>query len=209
MSQKGREDKAVDVIVIGGGPGGYVAAMKLAMNGKKTILVERDQTGGTCLNRGCIPTKALMHCSEVLETVKNSERNGILVDSWHVDTRKVDDYKKEVVRKLSGGVAWLLEKRGVQVIKGVAEFTGEKQLKITLPDGRVQELSAPAFIIATGSESLIPPIRGIDGKNVMTSTEALPSFSFNSDHNSLYILQYPQPRLPDYNLVCHIPPINV
>ncbi len=173
MSQKGREDKAVDVIVIGGGPGGYVAAMKLAMNGKKTILVERDQTGGTCLNRGCIPTKALMHCSEVLETVKNSERNGILVDSWHVDTRKVDDYKKDVVRKLSGGVAWLLEKRGVQVIKGVAEFTGEKQLKITLPDGRVQELSAPAFIIATGSESLIPPIRGIDGKNVMTSTEAL------------------------------------
>lgn len=173
MSQNKRVEKTADVIVVGGGPGGYVAAMKLAMNGKKTILVERDQAGGTCLNRGCIPTKALMHCSEVLETVKNSERNGILVDSWHVDARKVDHYKNEVVRKLSGGVAWLLEKRGVQALKGTAEFIAERELKVTLPDGREQKLSAPAVIIATGSESLLPPIEGIDGKNVMTSTDAL------------------------------------
>lgn len=173
MSQNRKEDRAADVIVIGGGPGGYVAAMKLALNGKKTILIERDRTGGTCLNRGCIPTKALMHCSEVLETVKNSERFGVLLDSWSVDTRKADEYKNEVVRKLSGGVAWLLEKRGVQVIKGNAEFTGERQIRVTLPDGGVQELSATVFIVATGSESLLPPIEGIDGKNVMTSTEAL------------------------------------
>ena len=135
MSQNRKEDRAADVIVIGGGPGGYVAAMKLALNGKKTILIERDRIGGTCLNRGCIPTKALMHCSEVLETVKNSKRFGVLLDSWSVDNRKADEYKNEVVRKLSGGVAWLLEKRGVQVIKGNAEFTGERQIRVTLPDG--------------------------------------------------------------------------
>ncbi len=173
MSQNRKEDGMAEVVVIGGGPGGYVAAMKLAMNGKKTILVERDQIGGTCLNRGCIPTKALMHCSEVLETIRHSERSGICVDSWHVDRQKVDAYKNEVVEKLSGGVAWLLKKRGVQVIRGTAVFTGERQLKITLPGGEEQYLSPQWVIIATGSESALPPIEGINGKHVMTSTEAL------------------------------------
>lgn len=168
-----RSKKDADVIVIGAGPGGYVAAMKLAMNGKKTILVERDKVGGTCLNRGCIPTKALIHCAEVLDTVKNSEKTGILVDSFSVDMKKVNAYKDSVVKKLTGGVSYLLNKRGVTVINGKAKFLGPKEIEVVLPDGKKQKLSADSFVIASGSQSAMPPIRGIDGKNVITSTEAL------------------------------------
>ena len=168
-----RLKKDADVIVIGAGPGGYVAAMKLAMNGKTVILVERDNVGGTCLNRGCIPTKALIHCGEVLDTVKNSEKAGISVDSCSVDIKKVNAYKDSVVKKLVDGVSYLLSKRGVNVINGTAKFVGEKQIEVITPDGKKQKLSADAFVIASGSKSAVPAIKGIDGKNVITSTEAL------------------------------------
>lgn len=162
-----------DVIVIGGGPGGYVAALKLAMNGKKTILIEKEQVGGTCLNRGCIPTKALIHCTEVLDAVKNSGTTGILIDEFHVDTGKMNDYKNSVVQKLVQGVSYLLSKRGVKVIQGTASFIGNHLIEVTQNDGKKQQLTAEDIVIATGSESSKIPIEGIDGKNVISSTEAL------------------------------------
>ncbi|MEA4854504.1 MAG: dihydrolipoyl dehydrogenase [Christensenella sp.] len=166
-------DQSADAIVIGGGPGGYVAALKLAMNGKKTILVERDKVGGTCLNRGCIPTKALLHSAEVLDTVKESAKSGIKVTGYTVDTKAVNDRKDGVVKQLVGGVEYLLSKRKVEVIRGEASFTGEKSLRIALTDGTSKDISADNIIIAAGSESSKIPIPGIDGKNVITSTEAL------------------------------------
>lgn len=162
-----------DVIVIGGGPGGYVAALKLAMNGKKTILIEKERVGGTCLNRGCIPTKALIHCTEVLDAVKNSSTTGILIDEFHVDTGKMNDYKNSVVQKLVQGVSYLLSKRGVKVIQGTASFIGNHLIEVTHSDGKKQQLAAEDIVIATGSESSKIPVEGIDGKNVISSTEAL------------------------------------
>ena len=162
-----------DVIVIGGGPGGYVAALKLAMNGKKSILIEKERVGGTCLNRGCIPTKALIHCTEVLDAVKNSSTTGILIDEFHVDTGKMNDYKNSVVQKLVQGVSYLLSKRGVKVIQGTASFIGNHLIEVTHSDGKKQQLAAEDIVIATGSESSKIPVEGIDGKNVISSTEAL------------------------------------
>lgn len=177
--------KTADVIVIGGGPGGYVAAIKLAMLGKKTVLVEKDTVGGTCLNRGCIPTKALLHSAQVLSTIKNSAAAGITVDGYRVDTGAVNERKNGVVKKLTGGVAFLLKSRGVEVIAGTASFAGEKTLRVTDGKGNVQEISAESIVIASGSESARIPIDGIDGKNVITSTGAL---DFTSLPKSMVII---------------------
>lgn len=164
---------AADAIVIGGGPGGYVAALKLAMNGKKTILIERDKVGGTCLNRGCIPTKALLHSAEVLDTVRDSAKNGISITGYTVDTKIVNERKDKVVAQLVGGVEYLLSKRKVEVLRGEASFTGQKSIRVAMTDGTSKEVSADNIIIAAGSESSMIPIPGIDGKNVITSTQAL------------------------------------
>ena len=163
----------VDVIVVGGGPGGYVAAIKLAMNGKKTVLVEKDSLGGTCLNRGCIPTKALLHCTEVLDLIKSGAQVGICPGAYSVDIEKVGAYKNSVVDKLVGGVSFLLEKKGVTVIKGNARFIGNKKIAVVKENGGEDIISAANIIIATGSKNATLPIDGIDGKNVISSTEAL------------------------------------
>ncbi len=162
-----------DVIVIGGGPGGYVAANKLGMLGKSVILVERDRVGGTCLNRGCIPTKALLQCSEVYDHAKHGEIWGVVANDMSVDTGKVDAFRQKIVNGLVRGVESLLRARKVKTITGEAHFTGPKTLEVKKADGSVQKLTAENIIIATGSRNVAPPIPGLDGKNVVTSTEAL------------------------------------
>ncbi len=167
------EEVNADAIVIGGGPGGYVAAIKLAMNGKKTVLVERNQVGGTCLNRGCIPAKALLHSAEVLNTVKNAAKCGVCVTDYKIDTQAVNERKDGIVRQLVGGVEYLLAKHKIEVVRGEASFIGPKNLRVVTEDGASRELSADNIVIAAGSESTVIPIPGSDGKNVVTSTQAL------------------------------------
>lgn len=161
-----------DVIVIGGGPGGYVCANKLGMLGKSVILVERDRVGGTCLNRGCIPTKALLQCCEVYDNARHGEVWGVVPGTVSVDLPRVDAFREKIVNGLVRGVEGLLKARKVKTVTGEAHFTGPKTLEVKTADG-VRTLTAEHIVIATGSKNVAPPIPGLDGKNVITSTEAL------------------------------------
>lgn len=157
-----------DVVVVGGGPAGYVAAIKAAMLGGKVAIVEADKFGGTCLNRGCIPTKTYMENVEVLETLKEFEKRGLGVKFEEQDVKKSVKYKKRVVKKLVAGVEGLLKSQGVTLFKTKA--TVKKANEVLLDDG--QTLSTENVIIATGSKPSVN-IKGIDSDLVLTSTEAL------------------------------------
>lgn len=162
-----------DLLVIGGGPGGYVAAIRGAQLGKKVILIEEDKIGGTCLNRGCIPTKALYKNAEVINTLNNINSFGITVSDYTVDMIKVQQRKQEIVDKLKTGIEQLLKGNNIEVIKGSASFTGNKNVEVKDLDGNKTNYTAENIIIATGSvdrEVLVP---GADLERVITSNEAL------------------------------------
>lgn len=146
-----------DVAIIGGGPGGYVTAIRLAQFKKKVILFEGKNLGGTCLNVGCIPSKAMLRISEVMSTIKEAEKFGITTNEVHVDYSKVKSYKDDVVKQLVNGVGYLLKKNGVKVINQfVTEIKGHD---IIYAENKV---SAENIILATGSQPFIPPIEGLD-----------------------------------------------
>lgn len=157
--------KIYDVAVIGGGPAGYVSAIKAAQLGGKVVLFEKDVVGGTCLNRGCIPTKTFVKTAEVIEQIKHAKDRGIINDpKTSVDMPAVVKYKNNVVKKLTGGVAGLLRSYGVDVVKGVAKMTGETKIECA---GQVYE--AKNTLLCGGSKAGIIPIPGVDNPNVLTS----------------------------------------
>ena len=163
------------VIVIGGGPGGYVAAIRAAQLGAKVTLIEKEHLGGTCLNIGCIPTKCLLHSAELVEDIKNQGKEiGVEVDNVTVNFPQVIKHKNDISAKLTGGVAGLLKMNKVKKIDGIATFTGPKQLEVTKPDGSKEAMTADAIIIATGSINAQPPIPGLkENPNCIDSTGAL------------------------------------
>ena len=162
-----------DVVVIGSGPGGYVAALRAAQLGKKTCVVERDALGGVCLNRGCIPTKALAHAAEVCTLARHGEQLGIQVGEVSVDFAKVQANKDAVVKKLTGGVGFLLKRAKVDVVMGTARLAERRKVAVALNDGGEEVLEADKIIIATGSEPARPKAIPFDGRRVMTSDGAL------------------------------------
>ena len=165
--------KNFDAVVIGAGPGGYVCAIRLAQLGKRTAIIEKDKVGGVCLNVGCIPSKALIYASSQYWKMKNeSEEMGITAKSVGFEPEKMQSWKEEVVKKLTGGVAQLLKMNKVEVIKGGAVFKDAKTLEVTGAGG-TETITAGAFVIATGSRVVeIPPLP-LNGKNIVDSTGAL------------------------------------
>ena len=163
------------VIVIGGGPGGYVAAIRAAQLGAKVTVVEKQYLGGTCLNVGCIPTKCLLHSAELVEDIKNQGKEiGVEVEGVKVNFPQVIAHKNEISKKLTSGVAGLLKMNKVKKIDGEASFIGEKKISVKKPDGSAEEMTADAIIVATGSVNSVPPIPGIkENPNCIDSTGAL------------------------------------
>ena len=159
-----------DLIVIGAGPGGYVAAIKAAKLGMKTAIIENRQVGGTCLNRGCIPTKAMIHAAEVFESAKTGEQFGIYADNVRFDYGKIVAYKEEVSGALRQGVEQLLGGNGVTVYQGLGVIQHDKTVVIVTEEGE-QVIGAKHILIATGSKPLILPIEGMDLPGVMTSDQ--------------------------------------
>jgi dihydrolipoamide dehydrogenase len=162
-----------DIIIIGGGPGGYVAAIRAAQLGASVTLIERDKIGGTCLNYGCVPTKTLYRNAEVLRTLSQGEEYGISIDNYSFDVDKIQARKTKVVKQLVEGIERLLAANKVEVISGSAEFIDNHTIKITGEDKTTTQLRSKNIIIATGSRALLPPIEGIDLEGVYTSKEML------------------------------------
>ena len=160
---------ANSVLVIGGGPGGYVAAIRAAQLGASVTLVERVKIGGTCLNRGCMPTKALLHSAEVYELATHSESIGILGRDVGVDWAKIQANRQSVSDRLTSGVAALMRANKIKLVEGDAEFIGDKTVKV----GN-ETLTADKVIIAVGSKPNMPPVPGLkESAAVLDSTGAL------------------------------------
>ena len=162
-----------DLVVIGSGPGGYVAALRAAQLGQKVAVVERDLVGGVCLNRGCIPTKALAHSAEVCALAKHADAVGINVSDVSVDFAAVMANKDAVVKKLTSGVAFLLKRAKVDVVMGTGRLAGAKKVAVALNDGGEQVIEADKIIIATGAEPARPKWISFDSPRVLTSDDAL------------------------------------
>lgn len=162
-----------DVVIIGSGPAGYVAAIKGAQLGAKVALIEKNKIGGTCLNRGCIPTKALYASAKVLASARTAGKFGIDLKDIGFDLAKAVARKNEVVNKLVSGVGQLLKGNNVEVFNGEAFLENSGQIRITRGDGVTAAILSKKIIITTGSEPANIPVFNIDGKNVLTSTEML------------------------------------
>lgn len=160
---------AYDAVVIGGGPAGYVAAIRVAQLGGKVALIEKDELGGTCLNRGCIPTKTYLHNTEIISEIKKANNRGIVVSSdIKVDMKKLQEYKYKAVKTLTSGVKTLLKSNDVDIIKGEGKVTKEGEVEVN-----GETLRCRKVILATGSVSATIPVEGIDSKRVLTSDDIL------------------------------------
>jgi dihydrolipoamide dehydrogenase len=170
------ETLRVDAIVIGAGPGGYVAGIRLGQLKKKALVVERDKPGGICLNVGCIPSKALINASKLFDKLRHGSDIGILAENLRVDMGKMQSWKQEVVGKLTGGVRTLLKANGCDYRTGVARITGRSTVEIEgsgADAGKKIVVETSAIVVATGSRPIEIPGFPFDGKRVVDSTGAL------------------------------------
>ena len=159
------------LIVIGAGPGGYEAALRAAKLGKKVAVVERREAGGTCLNRGCIPTKTLLHASAIYRDAKNGAHCGIHTEDIHADMAEIFAYKRAVSQKLSAGIESLFKTAKIDLLRGTALITGSGCVRVTDADGSANDYTCDDILIATGSVPSRPPIPGLE--LAMTSDELL------------------------------------
>ncbi|MDE0297471.1 MAG: dihydrolipoyl dehydrogenase [Candidatus Poribacteria bacterium] len=162
-----------DVAVIGGGPGGYVAAIKAAQLGGTVCLIEQGDWGGTCLNRGCIPTKTLYAVANLMTQVHDAGGFGIKIQGAEIDYPQVLAHKNETVAKLTKGIGQLLKANRVHTVNGFGRLTGSNTIEVDTSEGSVEHIHASRIIIATGSEPANIPIFEIDERQVLTTTGVL------------------------------------
>ncbi len=160
-----------DLIIIGTGPGGYVSAIRASQLGLKVAVVEKDRPGGVCLNWGCIPSKAILHCAELVESLRDAERYGIQCQSLSVDYGKVIDHSRKIADQLAQGVQYLLKKNHIDLLSGSGSLLSPNEVLVRGREER--KVAAPRILIATGSREKSLPGLKIDGKTVVTSHEAL------------------------------------
>ncbi len=161
-----------DLVVIGAGPGGYVAAIRAAQLGMKVAVVEKDACGGTCLNYGCIPTKALYKDAQVAAYLQNAASYGFELEGFKLNLEKLRSEKDTIVKTLSSGVEYLLKANGAELVRGSAKILGKGKVEVSGEGGK-KLLETKHILIASGSKAALPPIPGIDSPGVITSKEAL------------------------------------
>jgi dihydrolipoamide dehydrogenase len=165
--------RSFEALVVGAGPGGYPAAIRLAELGKRTAIVEKSALGGICLNHGCIPSKALIHAADLAYEIPRLGGIGLDIEGLRVDVGRIIGWKREVVRKLTQGVGQLLKAHGVDLFRGTARFVAPKTVLVTDPGGVTTRISYEDAIVATGVRPIELPGFPIDGTCVVGSREAL------------------------------------
>jgi len=166
--------KTYDAIVIGGGPGGYVCAIRLGQLKQKTLVIEKDEPGGVCLNWGCIPSKALISAAGFVEKAKHAGAMGIKVGGVEVDVNAMQDWKGGIVKRLTGGVRQLLKGNGAELLAGTATITGPNTVSVVKADGTTESFEATkGIVLATGSTTIEIPTFKFDGKQVIGAKEAV------------------------------------
>ena len=167
------ESIKTEIVVLGAGPGGYAAAFYAADKGKKVLLVEMDKRlGGVCLNRGCIPSKALLHATQLITETRESEHRGIVFGAPKIDLEKLRAWKDSILEKLAGGVAGLAKQRGVDVLYGRGYFEDSKTMRVETSEGQ-KFVTYDSAIIAVGSKSAMPKAFDLGNPRIMTSRAAL------------------------------------
>jgi dihydrolipoamide dehydrogenase len=164
--------READVVVIGGGPGGYPCAIRASQLGLKTVLVEKDRLGGECLTAGCIPSKSIISVAKAYDRVKEGSRFGIVADGLRIDYTTLQSWKSGVISTLEAGIASICRGYGVDVVKGEAEVAERSKVNVTTPAG-VEEIAAKNIVFATGSHAVSLPGLEFDGRLVIGSREAL------------------------------------
>lgn len=166
-------EEKFDLVVIGGGPGGYVAAIRGSQLGLKVAVVEEKHLGGICLNWGCIPTKVLLRSAEIYHLIKRADDFGISVKDASFDIKKIVKRSREVSQQLSSGIDSLMKKNKVSVFNGRGSLNGKNKVKVESEGKKIADLSAKNIILATGARARVLPNIGVDGKNILTYKEAM------------------------------------
>ncbi len=162
-----------DLVVLGGGPAGYVGAIRASQLGKKVLVIDKERAGGTCLNWGCIPTKALIRSAESYHTLQRAEEFGLSAKDISFDFKKVIDRSRDVANKMAKGIEFLFKNKKVDYIVGRAVINKDKSIDITRDDGTHEKIKATKILLATGAVPRPLPNVPVDGKRVLTSREAL------------------------------------
>lgn len=166
-------DSEYDVAVIGGGPGGYVAAIRAGQLGLKSCVIEREALGGVCLNWGCIPSKALLKNAEIVSYVHRADQFGLKFDGFHADYTVAMERSRQVVDRMTRGVGFLLRKNNVEHIAGTGRISAPNAVDVTGPDGQTSRVRARNIIIATGARPRSIPPLPVDGQRIITSRESI------------------------------------